>query len=203
MVTAADLVGWYSLSWKGGAFEVCLRPAGYFFCSKFQAPARWELVDNVIRIDWAKFGKYELTVDAATKSMTGNAVPKNEEDPGNWRKAEFVRPLSPVEALLIGDGAGSEWDFQWSDGHFPVQFKADGYNHFKCDEFPAHAHWSLSEDTLKINWAQYGNYELKISADSKTMEGGPIGGDWSSDWRKASFTRNLIDNKVMEACEHH
>ena len=43
--------------------------------------------------------------------MKGNRVPKNEANENNWRKAEFLRPLSDVEAMLIGDGAGTEWVF--------------------------------------------------------------------------------------------
>merc|ERR1712190_359663 len=97
--------------------------------------------------------------------------------------------------VLIGDGAGSEWDFQWAEGSFPVQFKADGYNHFKCEDFPAHAHWSLDGPKLFINWAEYGNYEMVINPEDKTMEGGLVGGDRATEWRKAKFMRNLLDNK--------
>mmetsp|Transcript_22824 Transcript_22824/g.34252 ORF Transcript_22824/g.34252 Transcript_22824/m.34252 type:complete len:207 (+) Transcript_22824:87-707(+) len=200
----SELVGWYDLSWKGGTFEVCLRPCGVFFCPRFQAQASWELVGNVVQIDWKNFGKYEMTIMGADKKMEGHKVPKNEADEGNWRKASFNRPLSAEELALIGDGAGSEWDFQWSGGSFPVQFKADGYNHFKCEDFPAHAHWSMKDNKLFINWGEYGNYEMTINGAEKTMEGGSVGGDWSKDdWRKAKLVRNLLDNKVVEACEHH
>jgi len=202
MTSPQDLVGWYDFSWKGGSFEVCLRPAGHFFCPQFQAPARWELEGDVVRIDWAKFGKYEMQV-AADKSMEGHGVPKNTEDESNWRHAAFKRPLSLEELAVLGDGAGTEWDFQWSGGSFPVQFKADGYNHFKCEDFPAHAHWSLQGTKLHIAWGDYGNYDLTINAAEQTMEGGPVGGDWGKDWRKAKWARNLVDNKVVEFCEHH
>jgi hypothetical protein len=201
MAKMSELVGWYDLSWKGGSFEVCLRPAGQFFCPKFMAQARWTLEGNSVSVDWAKFGKYEFTV-AADKSMEGNLLPKNPEDESNWRKCTFNRPLSAEELALIGDGAGSEWDFAWSGGNFPVQFKADGYNHFKCDEFPAHAHWTIQGTKLTINWAEYGKYEMTIDPAAKTMEGGLIGADWKTDWRKAKHSRNLLDNKVVEACEH-
>merc|ERR1719247_3647896 len=105
--------------------------------------------------------------------MDGHLVGKETD----WRKAAFKRALSPVEAVLLGDGAGTEWDFQWSGGSFPVQFKADGYNHFKCEEFPAHAHWSLEGDSLKINWSQFGKYTLTVDAAAKTMSGMEDGGD--------------------------
>merc|ERR1712039_3724 len=101
---------------------------------------------------------------------------------------------------LIGDGAGTEWSFSWSGGSFPVQFKADGYNHFKCEDFPAHAHWTLTGDQLFIDWGQYGQYSLTVNANEKSMEGGVKGGDWSKDWRKGTHNRNLLDNHVVEAC---
>jgi hypothetical protein len=198
----ADVVGWYSLQWKGGAFEVCFRPVGRFFCPRFQAPATWQMEGNVINLDWAKFGKYQFTFDPASKHMEGFALPENKDDEKNWRKADFLRPLSAQESALIGDGAGSEWDFEWSGGKFPVQFKADGYNHFKCEDFPAHAHWAWDQqkELLTIHWDQYGTYEMKINGAEKTMEGSAKGAP--DDWRKAELLRNLIDNKVVEACEY-
>eukprot|EP00913_Durusdinium_trenchii_P012264 g11516.t1 len=111
MAKPSDIVGWYDLSWSGGSFPICFRPAGVFFCPKFQQPSRWELEGDILKFD------------AETKSMDGNAVPKS-DDEKNWRKAAFSRELSPLEALLLGDGAGSEWDFEWSGGKFPVKFKA-------------------------------------------------------------------------------
>jgi len=197
----SDVVGWYDLSWSGGSFPICFRPAGIFFCPKFQQPAKWELEDDVIKIDWKKFGKYELKFDPETKSMEGNAVPKS-DDEKNWRKAAFNRPLSPVEVLLLGDGAGSEWDFEWSGGKFPVKFKGDGFNHFQCDDFPAHAHWSLEGDVIRINWADFGNYDMTINVSESAMEGCMVGGDAAKDWRKAKFLRNLV-GMTTAAHEHH
>mmetsp|Transcript_129272 Transcript_129272/g.306751 ORF Transcript_129272/g.306751 Transcript_129272/m.306751 type:complete len:204 (+) Transcript_129272:38-649(+) len=202
MTQPDDVIGWYDFSWSGGSFPVCFRPAGNFFCPKFQAPARWEIDGDTVKIDWKKFGKYELKFDAATKTMDGNAVPKTEDDK-NWRKATFNRALSPVEVLLLGDGAGSEWDFEWSGGKFPVKFKGDGYNHFQCDDFPAHAHWSLDGDKLKINWAEFGNYEMTVDASKSAMDGGQVGGDPSKDWRKASWLRKLVTETSAVVCEHH
>mmetsp|Transcript_14156 Transcript_14156/g.16522 ORF Transcript_14156/g.16522 Transcript_14156/m.16522 type:complete len:84 (-) Transcript_14156:242-493(-) len=63
----SDVVGWYDLSWSGGSFPICFRPAGIFFCPKFQQPAKWELEDDVIKIDWKRYGKYELKFDPPTK----------------------------------------------------------------------------------------------------------------------------------------
>jgi len=204
-VQFADLIGWWDLSWKGGTFEICLRPAGYFYCAKFQAPARWELdelYDGCVKVDWGKFGKYEFETKDG-KYMEGHVLPKDPADDSNWRKAVFNRPLSTEELALIGDGAGSEWDFEWSGGKFPIKFKADGYNHFNCDDFPAHAHWSIEGNKLRINWAEYGNYDLVVDGEAKTMVGALVDGDPEKDWRKGVHVRNLLDNKVMEHCEHH
>jgi len=158
---------------------------------------------NVINLDWGKFGKYQLTFDPASKHMEGFAVPENKDDEKNWRKADFLRPLSAEESALLGDGAGSEWDFEWSGGKFPVSFKADAYNHFVCEEHPAHAHWAWDQqkELLTINWDKYGTYEMKINLTEKTMEGSAKG--QPEEWRKAQHSRNLIDNKVVEHCEHH
>jgi len=199
---ANDLLGWWDLTWKGGSFEVSFRPLGLFFCAKHQAQAKWELEDGVVKIDWGKFGKYELVADPEQeRALKGHQAPKNDANPNNWRTAEFKRPLSDEEMLLFGDGAGSEWDFQWSGGSFPVQFKADGYNHFVCDDFPAHAHWSLEGKRLRIFWDKYGTYDLDIDAENKTMAGGSVDGDWTKDteWRKGQWTRKLLSNKVLDA----
>jgi len=207
-MSAADVVGWYDFEWARGSFEVCFRPAGHFFCPKFQAPARWTFTDGVVDIDWAKFGKYSLKFDAQAKMMDGGLVVDSGKEPAetDWRKAKHLRQLSPVEALIIGKGAGSLWDFEWSGGKFEVEFKADGYNHFKCSQFPAHAHWSLAGDVLRINWAQYGKYTLTVDADAKTMSGASDGAEdppKDDEWRKAKFSKDCEDLHTIEACDHH
>mmetsp|Transcript_5161 Transcript_5161/g.8350 ORF Transcript_5161/g.8350 Transcript_5161/m.8350 type:complete len:205 (+) Transcript_5161:38-652(+) len=203
MATAADIVGWWDLSWSGGTFPVCFRPAGLFFCPSFQAAARWALEGDVIRIDWAKFGRYELKVNVATQCLEGSALPRNDADPNNWRKATYKHPLTPVDRVLLGDGAGSEWDFEWSGGRFEVQFKADGYNHFICQSFPSHSHWSCEGSKILINWGQHGNYELLIDPEAKFMQGCLVGGNPATDWRKARLLRNLPVTGVVEQCDQH
>ena len=99
--------GWWDFQWSGGSFEICFRPGGAFFCPKFQAQARWKMEDNKINIKWQKFGQYELTFDPTTKTMEGNGIPKTDAE-NNWRKAKFLRELSPAEKLLFGDGAGTQ-----------------------------------------------------------------------------------------------
>merc|ERR1712080_767859 len=145
-----------------------------------------------------------MTFNPENKSMEGNAIPKSDAE-NNWRKSRFNRELSATEKLLLGDGAGTQWDFEWAKGTFDVQFKGDGYNHFKCPDFPAHAHWSLDGNEIKINWAEYGNYQLTIDPETQTMDGGEIGGDKSQEtwWRKAKNPTKLADQKTTEFCEHH
>jgi len=53
------------------------------------------------------------------------------------------RPFTVAEMKLLD----SEWDFQHAGGNFPVEFRADGYNHFVCAQFSAHSHWSLTGTT--------------------------------------------------------
>eukprot|EP00929_Paragymnodinium_shiwhaense_P049047 TRINITY_DN24759_c0_g1_i1.p1 TRINITY_DN24759_c0_g1~~TRINITY_DN24759_c0_g1_i1.p1 ORF type:complete len:227 (+),score=58.71 TRINITY_DN24759_c0_g1_i1:78-683(+) len=200
---AAAVYGWYDLSWTGGSFEVSFRPGGHFFCPRFQAGAKWELEGDTIKIDWGKFGKYELKWNASAKSMDGMCVsvanPNPEKD---WRKALFKKPLSAVETLLFGEGAGTEWDLQWEGGEFPIQFKCDGYNHFKCVQFPAHAHWALEDDVLSIFWGEFGNYVLKVDATAKTMAGSVK--DKPEDWRKAKWHSDIYNSGSHEVCnEHH
>ena len=101
--------------------------------------------------------RYEMKVDPATKAMEGCV----KGTPGDWRKATFVKPLSPVESLLFGAGGGTEWKFEYSGGSFGVQFKADGYNHFNCPSYPEHSHYTLDThnppgNMIEIDWGKYG-----------------------------------------------
>merc|ERR1719316_2514494 len=128
------------------------------------------------------------------------------EDPEKkWRKLEKLRPLSSVEKALIGDGAGTEWELSYDGGKFPIQFKCDGYNHFKCQDFPAHAHWSLKEENkLFVDWGEYGKYNFEVDGEKKEMVGAPVGQEFTGpEWRKCKFLFALADNKVVEDCEHH
>lgn len=58
----AELYGIYSWSYSGGSFPVELRSGGNFYCKSYPAAARWELVGNIVKVDWKKYGKYELEV---------------------------------------------------------------------------------------------------------------------------------------------
>ena len=49
-----------------------------------------------------------MKVDPATKAMQGSV----KGAPQDWRKATFMKALSPVETLLFGVGGGTEWKFE-------------------------------------------------------------------------------------------
>ena len=136
-----------------------------------------------------------MKVDPATKAMQGSV----KGAPEDWRKATFVKALSPVETLLFGVGGGTEWKFEYAGGSFGIQFKADGYNHFNCPTYPAHSHYALdtheSGKMIEIDWGQYGRYVLAINPETKTMEGSTKGKP--EDWRKAVYVRDL-PHKVGE-----
>merc|ERR1719231_2228213 len=122
-------------------------------------------------IDWKSYGEYTMKVDPATKAMEGCV----KGTPADWRKATFVKPLSPVESLLFGVGGGTEWKFEYSGGSFGVQFKADGYNHFNCPSYPEHSHYILDThnppgNMIEIDWGKFGTYVMAIDPETKTMQ---------------------------------
>lgn len=82
--------------WEKGSFEVefICDSINHFVCKQFPAHSHWALNENTVDIDWGKYGKFEMTLDNATKTMTGFV--KN--NPSSWRKAKFIRPLG-VESL--------------------------------------------------------------------------------------------------------
>jgi len=115
--------------------------------------------------------------------------------PTDWRKAKFLRPFSLLENALFGDGNGSEWDFAYDGGSFKVQFKCDGYNHFRCPSYPAHSHWSLlPSGNLFIDWGQYGKYEMTMDPATGTMSGSVQGKP--DQWRKATFLQQIVSDEV-------
>jgi len=57
-----DITGWRDFSWQHGSFLVCFRPAGCFYCPKYQEQSTYTIEDGTVNIDWGKFGKYEMTL---------------------------------------------------------------------------------------------------------------------------------------------
>lgn len=169
----ADVIGWHTMYWKDGQVMFCCRPQGVLYCPdpEYQADSNWLIVDGEVIIDWKEHGKYVLTVDKR-KHMEGYVYPKNKEDPQNWRKTLYARDLNPVEKLLLGDGFGSKWNFQYAEGNLLVEFKADAKNEF-VNPCPGNATWSLSTNnkTVKIDWGRYGKYELDVDVKKNMMDG--------------------------------
>ena len=66
--------GCYSFEWKGGTFDVEFRPDGVFWCKKFPAEASYAVEGDVVKVDWGKFGKYELRADGGNPTSLVGAV---------------------------------------------------------------------------------------------------------------------------------
>lgn len=193
--------GWFSFSFPGGALDLCLRPGGVLFCPTHQETARWCIKPgtNTLALAWGKFGCYEFEVASQSPlQFAGSTVGK----PEDWRKMEFRGPFSAAENRLLGaGGGGSEWKFAHPAGEFLVQFRGDGFNHFVCESFPAHSHWTLAganRDELTINWSQYGIYEMRVDgaagAGAGSLQGTP------ADWRKMQYVRDLQGGPACGSC---
>ncbi len=203
-VSAASLEGVYDFEHAGGVFDVHLRPGGRFFAPKYQAGgATWELgtADDggrLLLIDWKKYGKYELKLDGGdARSLSGGAVGK----PESWRKMRLKRPFSTAEANLLD----SKWMFEHPSGKMEIEFRADGYNHFICRDFPAHSHWTLKGEVdrpvVHIAWGKYGNYELAIEPSGESMAGSAVG--QPENWRKAVRIGALASGLADEHAHDH
>lgn len=94
------------------------------------ARSSWELTeDKHLLIDFGKFGDYRLAMTSAEPpAFDGSAV----GEPSNWRKMDFKSPF-PVAYRKLMD---SVWNFEHKGGSFPVEFRADSFNHFVCKDFP-------------------------------------------------------------------
>lgn len=123
------MVGVYKFDHAGGSFEVHLRSKSRFFCPTFQAKATWYANDqDMVMIDWGKFGSYEMALvkvddpnDPKVLEFEGSVTGK----PENWRKMQLKRRFSKAEEALFD----SEWNFEHTSGQFPIEFRADGFNH--------------------------------------------------------------------------
>jgi hypothetical protein len=148
--------GVYSWSHAGGSFPVCLRPSGIFYCAQYASAAKWDLQNGPdesknLSIDWKNYGQYELRV-VGDGLLEGSQKGKL----NNWRRMTFTRAFNEHEELMMGTGSGTVWNFEWEKGHFEVEFRCDGYNHFICNSYPAHSHWSMEDNKILINWDKYG-----------------------------------------------
>ena len=211
------VVGWYKFQWSGGEFAVCFRPGGKFYCAAYQALATWTAEGNRISIDFKEYGEYEMTYDPVTRTMEGCTAGL----PRDWRKAVFVKSLSPVEVLLFGSGGGTAWNFDYKGGVLDVRFEADGFNTFACPQYPEQSHWApwtLCEcpgececagaldmhdapgNMIEIDWGRHGIYVLAIDVTTKTMQGSRKGEP--DDWRRATYVQDLSPCNCSAGCEH-
>jgi len=178
---------------SGGQFPVALRPMGTFFCPSFRAQSTWSSVGDTLRIDWANYGKYELK--RIEDRWEGCAMGR----PDSWRRMSFERPFTEAEQMIFD----SEWSFEWEKGTFNVEFRADGFNHFICSQFPAHAHWDMvpEENKVVIDWAQYGKYELVVDPSNRGMAGHKQG--QPTNWRRARLLRQLGAEEASKGLAPH
>ena len=215
--------GVYSWSHAGGSFPVCLRPSGVFYCAQYASAAKWDLQSGPneskkVSIDWKNYGHYELNV-VGDGLLEGSQKGKL----NNWRRMTFIRAFNEHEVLMMGTGSGSVWNFEWEKGNFEVEFRCDGYNHFICNSYPAHSHWSMEDGKVFINWDKYGrpfssllavvfaltsqiqlptsgDYELVLDACSKQMVGSKKGEP--TNWRKLQFIRSLTADSLGQIPTH-
>lgn len=149
------LTGLYRWSYKSGAFTVCLRPHGIFYCAKYTGEAQWSVSADSLTVNWPSYGIYEFPLPPKDGGVLEGYVQGNQ---ANWRKMEYLRDFTAGEKRILGDGYGTAWDFQYEKGHFEIEFRCDGFNHFHCPSFPAHSHWTMNEEDglIVIDWGQYG-----------------------------------------------
>ena len=142
----ASFIGVYNFEYAGGQFEVHLRPAERFFAPLYQAKSKWsfDADGKMMTVDFAKYGMYELRLeDEVAKTFVGAAKGNSE----SWRKMIFKRPFTKAELMLFD----SLWEFQHPRGSFSIEFRADAFNHFVCDDFPAHSHWKCVLAAPRLN----------------------------------------------------
>jgi predicted DNA-binding WGR domain protein len=193
-----ELSGVYAWEYAGGSFPVVLRPNGVFYCKGYAAAATWTVEDGKVMINWGRFGNYQM-VNVGDNKWDGSLIGY----PEKWRKMSLTRPLNAGEVLMVGDGGGSAWDFQWEGGKFEVQFFCDGFNHFVCPQYPAHSHWEMDENSSRVyvNWGKYGEYELVLDANEKVMTGHKKG--QPENWRRAVFLRGLSLETIQSSAHDH
>ena len=185
--------GVYSWSYEKGSFPVHLRSNGVFRCPKYPAAATYTISGNTISVDWKNFGSYTFSSTDSFATLEGSVA----GNPTSWRKMEFVRGFTAEENILFGEsgGGGTEWNWEWEKGSFQVEFRSDGFNHFVCPSFPAHSHYEIEGNTIRVDWGQYGKYELEIDSSARTLIGFKVGNP--SSWRRATFVRELSSDALI------
>ena len=190
-----EALGVYSFAHPGGEFEVHLRTKGRFWAPTFKCKSTWQLdSEGTLSIDFQQHGKYALM--SMEDGFVGSAVGK----PESWRRMARKRSFTTAEKAVMD----SKWEFEHAGGKFEVEFRADAFNHFVCDDYPAHAHWRLDHaesptPTLYINWGKYGEYELEIDADGSSAAGSVKGVPES--WRRMT-NMGALGTNLKQYAEH-
>lgn len=94
-----------------------------------------------------------------------------------------------AKAKVEGIDITGIWDFAWEKGSFTVEFRPG--NVFYCEDYQAHAKWTIDGANVSIDWGKFGKYELVAAADGSSMDGHAKGDPKA--WRKATKTRSLTD----------
>jgi hypothetical protein len=71
----------------------CGTSGGEFVCKDYPEHSHWSQEGNQIKIDWGKYGRYELVIGPDGRSMSGCYA----GHPSEWRKAVFLREHTAQE----------------------------------------------------------------------------------------------------------
>ena len=96
-------------------------------------------------------GKYEFASADSNGLFSGSLI----GTPSSWRTMQYTGGLSEIDTILLGNGGGSVWNFEYEKGAFEVEFRCDAFNHFICTLYPAHSHWTCEGNAMSINWGKY------------------------------------------------
>ena len=114
----------------------------------------------------AEIDKLKAAVDDVLKTQPTTET--GEPWDGIWLKYDdifFLRYILSFETAAKAEGGSVSdkikganlksrvegiWDFQYEKGSFPIEFRPKTV--FFCEQYQAHAHWTLEGDKIDINW---------------------------------------------------
>ena len=128
-----------------------------------------------MKVDWGKFGKYELRADGGNpKSLVGAVA--GSSNPDDWRKANFVarsrrgRRCSPARRGSCTLRAAR----RSASSSTPTALNTPAH--------PAHSWYKLDGDAVFVEWGKYGQYEFVLDVAKREMNGHLRGNEKS--WRR-------------------